>query len=238
MDLEKQLLQAVGAYLKSKEKAWSASTLKSETSRLMSIVRKCPELYNNPEALWEALQAGGSYTRQTTWVRASCFVDHLIKHSHIEGPNQLVQWREANANLFKNKYQRKTTSISIDEARVKICSIENTAIRTKCLQLLDGGLRYTESLTLRDGTVRGKGNKTRKVYVDPVTSEPTYWAVYSSLKEVGLTPHMLRKIKATAVSKAGARPEQLCELFGWSSFNTAQSYLNAGTDEELKEIMQ
>lgn len=238
VDLEQRLQYIAKDFLKSKASAWADSTIKSETARLLSLIKRQPDFYLNPEAFWESMSDLAPYTRQTTWIRGSTFASYLIDKGFIEGPNKLEEWREQNARAFKNNYQRKTTAVSIDEARSLIRSIPNETIRAKCLQLLNGGLRYSESLTLRDGEVRGKGNKTRKVFVDSVAVEPTYWEVYSALKEVGLTPHMLRKIKATDVSRKGARPEQLCALFGWTSFNTAQSYLNEGTEEELKKLME
>lgn len=228
-----QITEKVDQYIQTKKNAWAESTQRSERHRLLAIIQACPTFYYSPEDLWEAIQDRGAYTRCTMWTRAVTFAEFLG-----EGYKELKQWRLDNAKQFKNNYQRNTPEITYGEAKRRILSIPDTGIRSKCLQLLQGGLRYSESLTLSDGRVRGKGGKVRRVYAEPVQTEPGYNAVYKALKEIGMTPHMLRKIKATHVAKSGARPEQLCKLFGWNDFNTAQSYIDAGSEDELELIMR
>lgn len=152
--------------------------------------------------------------------------------------NPYARFKEDNAQLFRGAYERKTPKTSYDEAASRIAKIKDKDTRDKAMQLLIGGLRLGESATIQSGYCVGKGNKRRRVYVGEVAypkSESTFRRQLK--KETGLTPHMLRKIKATEVAKK-ARPEQLCELFGWSSFDTARSYIDAGSQPELEELMQ
>ena len=234
---QQQLFTLVNEFIKSKTNAWAESTIRSEKHRLRVMVASVEHIYIDAPALWNSLADRKPYTRATCWTRAITFVDWLIKNQYIPGPNKLKDWREANAKQFKNIYTRHTPDIGYDEAMDRIGQIQDSGIRAKCVQLLEGGLRYTESYTIANGKIRGKGGKERRVYVEACEYAGSYSAVYKALKEIGLKPHMLRKIKATQLARRGARPEQLCEIMGWSNYNTGQSYINAGTDKELEALM-
>lgn len=142
------------------------------------------------------------------------------------GVNVYDEWRKENARVFRNVYEKKKPTISYEEARAKCESLQEPA-RSKALQLLSGGLRYTESSTLRDGQVVGKGGKVRNVYCLPTgANRQNYQAFRRALGRVGLKPHDLRKIFLTRLVEKGVNQFELCEVAGWSSIATASSYIN------------
>lgn len=217
----------VEEYLNSKTNAWADTTIDN--------ARACLRRYGHcetPEQLWEEIKELAPYTRTFVYIRVSKYREYLTNTT------QFQTWRKENAKVFKNVYHKKTPRISYGEAEEKIAQISDEEVRRKAYQLLHGGLRIGESSTVVGGYCIGKGNRRRKVFVKPVPfsrSEATFRRILK--KETGLTPHMLRKIKATHVARE-ARPEQLCKLFGWSNFNTAMSYIDAGREDELERLMK
>ncbi len=231
-------IEAVVEYLNDKKLAWSDSTLRSEENRLSAVAEV---IDGNPQRLWDALEERGlkPYTRVTTWTRVSDFWQWRMDAGKEKGPNKYKAFRKRNAKQFKNTYVRKTPSITFEEAKSLIAQLPSEH-RGKAAELLTGGLRYTESFTLSDGQVTGKGGKVRSVY--PEVTAPDYKASYQSflraLKRVGLKPHMLRKIFATAFVNQSENPFLLLEVMGWSSITTAQSYVSANKDEARRLVQQ
>lgn len=219
------MMNLIDQYLESKKLAWSPTTLRSEGHRLRGVVEA---LDGKPETLWAAIATRAPYTRTTMWTRVVSFYDWAIAKGHVQGPNKYREWRAENERQFKHVYAPKLPDISFDEAKARIARIEDPRIRGKALQLLMGGLRYSESMTLAEGRVIGKGNKPRASFA-PEAQAPgcSYHTVLRALKAVGLTPHMLRKITATTLAQEGLREAELCEAMGWSSFHTAKNYVAA-----------
>lgn len=222
----------INAYIKSKEHAWAESTKRSELYRLTSLEKV---IDGNPLTLWNHIEKTYKpYTRSTIWTRVTEYWDFSHK-----GSNPYRAWRKTNAKQFKNVYEKKTPKISYEEATEKIDKLPIKEDRVKALQLLKGGLRWSESFTINEeGYVKGKGSKVRKVFVYSTTYSRNYTTFYNALNSVGLKPHDLRKIKATELLKQGMSINDLCHVMGWEDMKTAMSYISASKEDELKEYFK
>lgn len=228
----------INRFLEARKTKWSASTLRTIPFRLKGVTMAHLQ---SPQKLYDYLskERGLSrYTLNTTYINIADFAEFLVDEGELE-VSRLKKWKADNANLFKHAYTKKRVDISFAEALEKINQIDVADIRAKCLQLLATGMRYTESETLEDGQVVGKGGYVRTVpnanqfKADDFTK--TYGAVYKQLKKVGLTPHMLRKICATEHAKDGASEADLMNIFGWRNSTMAHMYVQARRTEELAE---
>jgi integrase len=236
--IAKQVGELVEKYLESKELAWSPATLKGEGYRLRSLA---PSLNGDAMTLWKAVEHLKPYSKVTAWTRATHFWQWACDRGHFSS-NPYRVFREDNARLFKNVYETKTPKISYAEAKRLIeRQLTDKAMRNKALQLLSGGLRWSESRTLEDAHVIGKGGKRRKVFVasckGPIYQGP-YHNFYRALKRIGLTPHMLRKLAASALARNGLAEQDLMKAMGWSSIVTAKAYLAPLRDEEMAKVFK
>jgi integrase len=233
--------QLITMYLEDKQLAWAPTTLKSERHRLNAAA---PAINGDPMKLWKALQEHGAYGRATIWTRVSDFWQWCLDNNHISGGNPYRAFRQKNARLFKNVYTRKTPEISYDEARSRIATIEDATIRAYAGQLLDTGMRVSEPKTIgTDGTVVGKGSKSRRVYgrnAGPSNNSVNYQKLRRALASIGLKPHDLRKLFLTRLVEVGANEFELCEVAGWASIAPARSYIRANNDRirNLVEMVQ
>jgi hypothetical protein len=226
--------EKLAAYLESKQGAWSDSTMKSEASRLSKLL---PVLNGSPERLWDAIKTKAPYTRLTIFTRVADFWDFVQKGT--SNANAYAKWKKEKALLFKHVYQPKRVSVTFQEARTLIAGIKDEGIREKALQLLSGGLRYTESLSVRDGSVIGKGGKARRVYVGHTNHyRASYHSFWRTLKkETGMTPHQLRKLCATELAKQpGMTAATLCAVMGWNDIATGIYYLQPQQENELQAV--
>lgn len=225
--------ELIELYLDSKTKAWAPSTQKSERSRLESLGEA---LFQGPDELYKSLESKAPYTIKTSFIRASAFFDWAVKRGYLEA-NPYQTWMEENRRVFKNAYTAKLPQISYSEAKTRISTIPCKATRNKAMQLLHGGLRWSESFTIQNSECIGKGEKIRKVFVEPMSYTYSYSHFCKHLKKIGLKPHDLRKIRATQLARKLNSPTDLCKVFGWESFTTASKYLAPLKDEELMEAM-
>lgn len=228
--------QLIANYLESKRWAWSLSTLKSERSRLSPLASLD---LDNPQAVWEAIQDRASYTRLTTWTRLTDYYAYLCEMGHRER-NVYAEWRRKNARQFKHVYQRSHPSLSFDGARERINSITDPVAREKALQLLVSGLRIGEYGGIGPDGVIGKGGKPRAVTIqasEKVTISD--WRFRNELRKVDLKPHDLRKLAATKLYQSGFSVVDLCAVMGWSSFQTASSYIKASENitDKAREVL-
>lgn len=225
-------------YIKDKAGLWSPASIRSESVRLNPILHL---LDGDAPKLWAALESYGAYTRTTLWTRVAAFYKWCIENGKLEGPNPYQVFRDKNARSFRNTYTRRPCKQSFDEISKKIDTIEDVAIRNKCRQLLEGGLRWAESFTLEDGFVVGKGNKRREVFVPtingPMADKDQYSAVLRELKKFGLTPHKLRHARMTDIVNKGASVFELKKIAGWSNIAVAESYVNV-REERVRELMK
>lgn len=224
-------------YLKEQELVWSSATLRSEAYRLRALASA---INGDPAKLWRVLlKRQSGYTRTTSWVRVTAFWDWMILEKHILEPaNPYKAWRRKNGQLFKHTYKPKVSNLSFDEIKARVSSIRNHAIRSKALELLGSGMRYSESFTYADGEVVGKGKKRRAVFLPFDRGESytlTYGHFWRVLGQVGVKPHDLRKAFLNEAVRLGTDPFELQALAGWSSVDTAASYIKANT-ERLGDI--
>jgi len=54
-------------------------------------------------------------------------------------------------------------------------------------------------------------------------------------KGIGLTPHSLRKLFATKLVTSGMTLPDVCNVMGWSSMQTAMSYLQVSNETKLED---
>lgn len=220
----------IESYISSKRLAWAPKTLSSERYRLQSVAE---HLTGDAEALWNVLGRYKPYTRNILWTRVVSFWDSFSP------TNPYRLFRTQNARLFKNNYIQKTPEMSFEEALKRIDGIPDLAIRKRAKEILGSALRYAESVTHKDGYVVGKGGKAREVFV-PVVEGPDYRGSYHrfwrELAKVGLKPHDLRKLCLSKLVESGANEFELRMVAGWSSLNTAASYIRV-QKSRVKSLM-
>lgn len=221
------------AYLKEMEYRWSDTT---KVSVRYSLTRLLPVLDGDPVSLWKHLEPMAAYSRVTTWSRVGNFWDFVSP----EAPNLYKDFRRKNARLFKDQYVRRTPKDGVKEAKEKIDQITDPAIHKKAMELLFTGMRWAESFTIKDGFVTGKGGLKREVFM-PVIEGPMYKGSYRTflraLLDVGLKPHMLRKINLTECVNSGANIFELQKLAGWKNLESARSYISV-KNERLRDIVE
>jgi hypothetical protein len=218
-------------YLNKKRLAWAESTFRVESTILRALL---PNIDGNPDRLWEVLQNHKPYTRSVTWGRVTKF----WSWTYPNRPNPYQVFRDENRRLFKNCYARKHVAATYEEVRGKLERIEDKDVREHALDMLRNGLRFAESLTIKDEAIQGKGGKIRKVFLPfSLKFRGSYYQFWTELKKVGIRPHDLRKLAATKFVELGMREADLLKVMGWNSMQTAQFYLQPKRDEELREIM-
>lgn len=227
----------IEAYIESKKYAWSETTKRSELYRLRAVQNY---LTGDPLQLWENIQNQKPYARLTTWTRVTQYWEYLLSKGLQNGQNPYKEWRITNARLFKNVYEKRQPAISFQDAKSRIEGLCNLAIKRRALEILSSGTRYCETENRPDGSsVIGKGSK-RRIIFQQIIAGPDYKGSYShfwrELKRIGLRPHDLRKIFLTRLVELGANPFELAEIAGWSSIETAQSYIKVN-DNSLKRLV-
>lgn len=227
-------------YIDDMRLAWTPATLRSESYRLSSLAGA---LDGNPLSLWGLLEERklGKYTKAVTWTRVCTFWDWLLTEGKRDGQNPYKQFKRKNSRLFKNVYVRSSPRLSYSEANKKIEQIKDLESKFKARQLLQTGMRYSESFTLFNGYVTGKSGKRRRIFssgsVSPNAFKKSYATFRRRLAAVGLKPHDLRKICLSELVNKGANEFELCAIAGWSNLNTAASYIR--TDEKkLSKLME
>jgi integrase len=202
--------------------------MKSEKARLNAVAAM---LNGDADALYAHLEAEGAapYARATVFTRVGTFWDFVIARGEAQAPNPYKVFKREKARLFKNVYTPKKPRITFEEAKARIALLTHAEDRAQAILLLTGGLRFSESLTIRDGMVIGKGGKPRDVFVGNNQGSPyrrAYRSFLRALYSVGLKPHDLRKIFLTAFVEAGANMFELQEVAGWASLEPAKAYIN------------
>lgn len=236
------LSELINCYLLSKRNAWARTSLKNERSRLN---KHGPRVYEDPETVYEALRASGmcNHSIKTTFVRLGQFFQWLVDEDKIApAKNPWKRFIKANALQFKYAYKTERLTVTFEEAKARIHTLEDP-YKTASLLLLEGGLRYCELRTFDGEQVIGKGSKPRSVYLrEELRSfrwNGSYSALYVRLKEIGLKPHTLRKLCATQLSnQPGVSDIDICEVFGWESIETSKKYRQPKRRELLSGLLQ
>lgn len=226
-------LELVDKYIEAMEQYWSYSTFKSERSRLKALG---PILDLAPDAAYKALvdKELGAYTIKTTLIRLSNFHDWMVETGHTVG-NPFIDFKKKvqRTAKYRNAYKSSKVPMDYSGALMKIKTMKSKQVKEHALYLLRSGLRITESYTATDKVI-GKGGKERAVFGRPPTKLVKPHVLRRALKDIGLSPHMLRKLFATRLANKGMPLHQLCSVMGWSSLSTAQRYLQPTSKQVLQ----
>lgn len=226
----------INKYLEAHKNIWAPTTLRSETFRLNALA---PCINGNPHTLLNNLDYMKPYSRLTAYIRVAALYTWAIDEGHIQGPNPYTKFKKKNRRLFANAYTKETLELTYDDARKRIEAIQDEAIRRRALELLGGAQRWCESGS-NSNTVIGKGGKARPNFAPRLTGpdyRKSYSTFYKALKQIGLKPHTLRKLALTRLVDKGATEYDLMAVAGWSSIQTASSYVQAKRTDKLKEMM-
>lgn len=236
------ITELIDQYIESKKLAWARTSLKNERYRL-----KCHghRVFSEPSDVYQTLKKEGlkDHSLKTLFVRLGQFHDFLVETDRVPpAKNPWKRFLKENAMVFKYAYQIERVTVTFDEAKSRIQTLEEP-YRSASLQLLEGGLRYCELRTFDGLRVIGKGSKPRTVFLRPDLGlfryTGSYSALYVRLKAVGLKPHTLRKLCATEFSRLPeVKDQDICKTFGWSSIETSIKYRQPHNDEALKEQLQ
>lgn len=233
------------AYLESRKNSLAPETLKTVRAILnrygSSVIIK-----EGPELLIAKLEAQGisRYTQQTYMM----YLGAYWKFVHAE-VSPYSEYLKQNKQLFKNSYTRKKVNETFDEVKNALTSLPPTLEREACLRMLLSAQRASEAgLFRKDGTkneqineavLTGKGGKVRANFSPIATHPVSYYHVYAFLKaQLGITPHVLRKLALTQAAENGATAADLCEIAGWSNIKTAFIYLQPKNTERLKGLIK
>ena len=179
----------------------------------------------------------GPYALKTLFIR---LVDLESWAKRSWGYKQFVN---EHARLFKHAYTKERFDVSVTELTANISSIQDTYIRTLAEGLFRNGLRISElsAFDKANRLVTGKGGKRRNLLAanslpDRYPSARELRELRSELKRCGLKPHTLRKGAATLLARAGMQSQDLLHVMGWSSLQTAASYLQPQQDDVLAKF--
>lgn len=231
----------VDEYINSKKLAWSRSSIRNELYRLRY---HGPAVLEDPKKVYARLSPKmTNYSIKTTFTRLGLFYQFLVDTDKI--PAAKNPWRlflEENALLFKHAYQIERLTVTFDEAKERIMTLEYEH-KMASLQMLEGGLRYCELRTFDGVKVLGKGSVPRNVFLrDELKAfrfTGSYTPLYKALVSVGLKPHTLRKLCATEFSRhPKVKDQDICKTFGWSSIETSLKYRQPYADTQLSEMLQ
>ncbi len=224
-------------YIDSKRGVWSDTTIRSESYRLKGLEdRGLLKLTLTGAELLKQLKDSDlkPYAQKTALVRIA---DYRSFHN---GNDTLKTYISKDArNALRSTAYRPDRNVGVDLQDIKdrISRVDDLEARAALYALLSSGRRASElSSTTSDGTIIGKGNKARALYgAAPAATVSTvsYARIYRAARSVGLKPHTLRKAAATALVRAGFKAPELMEVMGWSSMQTAASYLQPIEQEEL-----
>lgn len=221
-------------YIAAHEFAWTEATIKSESSRLKNVADL---LYRAPQVVYETLvdRDMAPYTIKTTMLRISHFRQWIDKDDVA-----FTRFMKKHSQLFRNVYTKESLAIDFATALKRIEGLSDDVIRNHALFLLKSGLRISESYNVNenDMTVKGKGGKSRKVFIQVPKKLAAKSTLRRALKKLGLKPHSLRKLFATRLIQKGAELHEVCKITGWSNLNTAMSYLQSKSDDSLGKIVQ
>jgi integrase len=181
------------------------------------------------ESLYRVLSPLSPYTKRTIFMRFIS-LEAWAKKQGISTYG-ITEWYEEHKNLFKYSYEKKSL-LSPDEIVHRISQIKNTAARIAANEIYSSGLRIHEYAKVSEHRVVGKGGKPRRVRLKEPSVQITERQLRYALAKVGLKPHDLRKAFATKAA-AQLSPAELCKVMGWSSFETASSYIYV--DENIAE---
>lgn len=233
------MIKDLDSYLKEKELSWSPKTVKTVRATISMLL---PYINGNARRLWDRLEETRKpYSRVSAWGNVCSFWDYLQGETNEENPYR--SFRHRNNRLFKNKYVRRTEALSVTDATKLIEEkVKDPGIKRKALELLQTGMRFSESLTFKDGMITGKNDLVRAVFLPQIEGPEftiSYHTFWKTLKrETGLKPHDLRKSFLNSVVKdEKANVFELTQMAGWKNLETGRSYINVSSSR-VEEIFR
>jgi site-specific recombinase XerD len=236
--------EIIDQYLESKRHKWSMSTVKSERARLMTLLPALEAGLSPNECIDRYLKKNGSgstYAAKTMVIRVGSLHEWMAQQGLRTGPNLFKDFLKDNYK-FKNAYKKEKLGVDYDTAKKCIEKMPAGSYRDWAEYLLCTGLRPVETTSISrsgdDIEVTGKQGKSRTVFKIPPTSQaPPYRNLYNALRRVGLKPKDLRKLFATRLVDKGLAIKDVMEVMGWSSMQTADSYLQSKKKDVLKGLI-
>ena len=233
--MSKQMNNLINKYLEAHSLAWAPTTLKSERARLNNV---CDLIAAGPGNLYQLKSLElGAYSLKTLFIRLADFETWANRHWGYK------KFTTEQARLFKHVYTRERINVSIGQFTTSISGIEDQYLRTLASGLFQNGLRISELTSYDKGTglVRGKGGKLRRLLKpdalpDLLPSSGQLRRLREELSRTNLKPHTLRKGAATLLARAGMQSQDLLHVMGWSSLETAASYLQPMQDDVLSKF--
>jgi integrase len=237
------------AYLEDREGYWSFATYKSERARMnTSVIPLIKQFGVDAEALHGHLVAQNklnAYSTKQVLIRASSFIDWALEHKlYLGASNPFKTLLSRESKYFGKAYISKKVKLTFDALKDALTALPATKERDFALEMLKTGVRIHEAFLLvhqADKTqVIGKGGKARKVFgwSYPHAKPPTRAAVARILKEIGVTPHQLRKAFITRLAqKTELTHAEICAIAGWSSFTTAQRYMQVREEDKIAAMI-
>jgi len=227
-----QINKLIESYLTAHTLAWAPTTLRSERARLNAVAHLIPQ---GAAHLYEQKQATlKPYALKTLFIRLADF------ELHVNKPWGYRQFMQENARLFKHVYTREAINVSKDNISTLLSQLGSDSLVTLGFAVLRNGLRISElqSYDKASGMVVGKGGRARRLLAASLLPDnrPSAREVAdfrAALKKVGLKPHTLRKAAATLLARGGMQSQDLLHVMGWSSLQTAVSYLQPQQDDKL-----
>lgn len=223
----------IAQYLAAHKNAWSKTTLLTEASRLRRLGEDFMKKPEDVLPLWE--QRYSAYTLKQNCIRAAHFIDWCLAEGLLVGNNQWRIYLVRAKAKHKHAYKAKRVDMTFDEAVTCITQMDSR-VRPAAEALLKSGLRISELARVVDGRVVGKGGRERFTVLESsvTTNVPL---LRQELARFGLTPHALRKLFLTRCAEKGASPQDLCEIAGWSSIQTAFWYLQPQAETKLRNFV-
>ncbi len=221
-------------YIKAHALAWAPTSLKTERSRLESLLQlPYTQVMDDAESLYKELtKKYKPYTVKTIFIRLGDYCAHF----NLKNPYR--EFLKSHRNLFKSAYTRESLHVDYAEALSRISRIKCPKVRDTAKAMLTSGLRSCE-IGRTDGiTIVGKGNKIRPFLGENIPINIPKNTLWLALKKVGLKPHTLRKLFATRLLERGMDLHNVCQVMGWSNYNTAQYYLQPKKDDELRAFIK
>lgn len=236
------MTQYIKNYIEDKRHQWAETTQKSELSRLLKIAPLLAQDASPNEVLdFYLTKHKSKYSAKTLLIRIGEFYAWLEGKGLKTGPNQFKDFMHNNYG-FKNAYKKQELSISYEEAKSRISFIEDSNTKNWAKFMLETGVRlfevYRVKIENEQVSVIGKQGKERKIFkIPPAIVPPSRIDFQRALKQVGLTPKVLRKLFASMLDQRGVALKDLMEIMGWSAVQTADSYLQKSKEERLKKLV-
>lgn len=231
----------INEYVDSKKLAWARSSQKNERSRLRY---HGPHVLDDPLTYYNQIKGKmKANSIRTTFFRLGKLHEWMVENDKIPpSKNPWKKFLSDNALQFKHAYDIEVVTVTFDEAKNRISTLEEP-YRSASFQLLEAGLRYCELRTFDGDKVIGKGSKPRSVFLRQELKKfkynGSYSALYVRLKALGLKPHTLRKLCATEFSRhPDVKDQDICKMFGWGSIETSIKYRQPHNDSKMREMLQ